>query len=195
MNEVSPPNIDKDLKPNSKKTFIKELLSYVVIAVVIVVPIRMFIVQPFIVNGSSMDTTFLDGQYLIIDEISYRFEEPARGDVVVFKYPNNPRIYYIKRIIGLPNETISINNENITIKNAENPEGFTLTETYTHSATLGKTSVLLGADEYFVMGDNRLVSSDSRYWGGLPRKNIIGKPVLRLFPLNVISLMPGTVKE
>lgn len=192
MNE---PNPETPVETKSKKGFFKELFSYIFFAVIIVVPIRMFIMQPFIVNGSSMDTTFASGQYLIIDEVSYRFNEPARGDVIVFKYPKNPKIYYIKRIIGLPNDTVLINNSVVTIINEANPDGFIMSEQYTHSPTIGNATTELGDNEYFVMGDNRLVSADSRYWGALPRKNIVGKPILRLFPFSMIDYKPGLLQN
>jgi signal peptidase I len=139
-----------------------------------------------------MDTTFAHGEYLIVDELSYRFQEPARGDVVVFKYPLEPKKYFIKRIIALPGETISVKNQDVTIINTENPKGFKLNEPYVHTQTFGDLKKTLGPDEYFVMGDNRLVSSDSRFWGSLPKKNIIGRPFVRLLPFSRIDYLPGT---
>lgn len=177
-----------------KKGFIKELVSYAITALVIVVPVRLWIAQPFVVNGASMDTTFADGQYLIVDEISYRFNPPQRGDVLIFKYPLDPSKYFIKRLIGLPGETVVVKNEKITITNKENPQGFVLGETYTHSQTFANVKTTLSEDQYFVMGDNRLVSSDSRYWGALPKENIIGRPIARLLPFSKISLLPGEVR-
>lgn len=187
MNELPP------VAP-TKKGFLKELVSYAITALVIVVPIRLWIAQPFVVNGSSMDTTFLDSQYLIVDEISYRFSPPERGDVLIFKYPLDPSKYFIKRLIGLPGETVIVKNEKITIINSENPNGVVLDETYTHSQTFANTKTTLSDDQYFVMGDNRLVSSDSRYWGALPKENVIGRPVARLLPLSKIKLFPGEVR-
>ncbi len=183
-----------DLKPSFKKSpFIKELLSYAIIALVVVVPIRLWIAQPFIVNGSSMDTTFADGEYLIVDEISYRFHAPERGDVLIFKYPQDPSKYFIKRLIGLPSETVIIKNDTVTIKNALNPNGVVLSEPYIHSRTFGNVTTTLGPDEYFVMGDNRIVSSDSRVWGPLPKDDLIGRPVARLLPLSRVNFFPGDV--
>jgi signal peptidase I len=123
--EESKPIISKG-KINLKvlKDNVIEFVKFAIIALIIVVPIRMFIAQPFIVSGSSMFPTFHDGEYLIIDELSYNLGEPHRQDVVVFRYPKNPKKYFIKRVIGLPNETIIIKDGKITIKNSEFPEAF-----------------------------------------------------------------------
>lgn len=176
-----------------KNSFLRELISYAVIALVVVVPIRTWIAQPFVVNGSSMDETFRDGEYLIVDELSYRFREPERGEVLIFKYPQNPSKYFIKRLIGLPGETITIKNGKVTIKNAAHPKGIELNEPYTNSRTFGDVSVTLGEGEYFVMGDNRIVSSDSRLWGPLPKEDLVGRPIVRLLPFGRIGLEPGNV--
>lgn len=178
--------------PAKESSFIKELITYAVIALVIVVPVRMWIAQPFIVSGSSMDTTFKDGEYLIVDEITYRFREPERGEVLIFKYPQNPSKYFIKRLIGLPGETVTIKNDTIIITNTDHPEGVALNEPYINSKTFGDVNMTLAADEYFVMGDNRLVSSDSRVWGPLPKEDLVGRPIVRLLPLSKIDLVPGT---
>lgn len=168
-----------------------EMIKFAVLALVIVIPIRMFIAQPFIVSGLSMFPTFNDSEYLIVDEISYRFNEPQRGDVVIFRYPKDPSKFFIKRIIGLPGETVLISGNDVTIKNDSHPEGFQLEQpfvTNTANNTLEKEVV---EGEYFVMGDNRSASSDSRYWGTLPRKNIIGRAYLRLLPVAEASILPG----
>ncbi|MFA5095293.1 MAG: signal peptidase I [Candidatus Paceibacterota bacterium] len=172
-----------------------ELVRFVLIAIAIVIPIRMFIAQPFIVSGSSMDPTFEDGQYLIIDEISYRLNNPQRNDVVVFRYPNDPTKFFIKRIIGLPNETVDIKGTVITITNKENPEGFILDQSYIKNAVESNTHLELKNDEYFVMGDNRSASSDSRYWGAVPKNLLIGKVFLRLLPISEIGILPGDYKK
>lgn len=172
---------------NKKGAFWKELLKYAVMAIVIVIPIRTWIAQPFIVNGSSMDTTFKDGEYLIVDEISYRFKAPERGDVLIFKYPNDPSKYFIKRLIGLPGETVTVTNDSVTVN------GVTINEPYLHSQTYGNNTWRLSDDQYFVMGDNRIVSSDSRVWGPLPKEDLIGRPIVRLLPLTRLGILPGTV--
>jgi len=172
-----------------------DIVKFAVIALAIVIPIRLYIAQPFVVSGESMFPTFNDGQYLIIDEISYITNGPHRGDVVVFRYPNDPSRFFIKRIIGMPNEKITINGKEITIINKENPEGFILTEPYIRENFPTNETYTTGNQEYFVMGDNRNHSSDSRVWGILPRKFMIGRAYLRLLPVNSISYLPGAYKE
>lgn len=172
-----------------------ELARFAMIAVIIVVPIRMFIAQPFIVSGSSMVPTFEDGQYLIVDEISYYFEKPVRDDVVVFRYPNDPSKFFIKRIIGLPGETVDIKGSDVYITNTEHPDGFKLEQPYVKNPSQNNTHFELKDGEFFVMGDNRSASSDSRYWGAVPKDNLIGKVFLRLLPVKEIGVMPGSYKE
>ena len=172
---------------------ILEWAKVVVIALAIALPIRWFVAEPFIVNGASMDPTFATGQFLVVDRLTYRFEAPKRGDVIVFEYPNDPSVYYIKRIIGLPGETVNINNGKITITNKENPNGLLLNEAYlaTEHLSYDTSSTTLDSTHYFVMGDNRSQSSDSRIWGALDKHFIIGRPIVRLLPLPTISLWPG----
>lgn len=181
-------------KLSCNKKDILDLIKYIVIAILIVIPVRMFIAQPFIVSGESMLSTFLDGDYLIIDEISYHLREPHRGDVVVFKYPLDTKRFFIKRIIGLPNEEIEIKSGVVSITNKENPEGFVLEEPYLKQEFIDDFNFKTGNEEFFVMGDNRARSSDSRYWGALPENLIIGRAFVRLLPLNNISYLPGNIK-
>lgn len=175
-----------------RENFFTELLKFALIAVVIVVPMRLFVAQPFIVSGASMEPTFDNGEYLIVDELSYRFEEPERGDVVIFKYPRDESQYFIKRIIGLPGERVNVSESGVLIR-TEGGETLTLAEPYVINQGNGRNvTTTLGEDEYFVMGDNRPESSDSRYWGELPRENIIGRAFLRLLPVQTISVFPGS---
>ncbi len=163
--------------------FIWEVSKIAILSLLIVIPIRYFIFQPFFVSGQSMEPNFYNKDYLIVDEISYRVAEPERGDVIIFKYPKNPSERYIKRIIGLPDETVEIKNNEIIIKSGS--ELIILDETIYFSEpveTSGNLSVSLGIDEYFVLGDNRQNSFDSRRWGAVPRKNIIGKVFLKVWP-------------
>ena len=111
-------------------SFIFELLKIVIISLVIIIPVRYFLIQPFYVKGASMEPNFYDREYLIIDEISYRFNEPRRGDIVVFRYPKDPQEFFIKRVIALPGESVQIKDGKVTIFNAVNPEGFVLREDY-----------------------------------------------------------------
>ncbi|HTL39718.1 MAG TPA: signal peptidase I [Methylomirabilota bacterium] len=181
-----------------------DFAKIVIVALIIIIPIRYFVFQPFIVSGSSMVPNFQNGQYLVIDELSYHFSQPKRGDVIVLKHHNidasgkDHQEFYIKRLIGLPGETVKIdNNGSVIIINAEHPEGSTINEpylpsqslTYVHNPTIigGNKVVTLGADEYFMLGDNRLASSDSRDWGVLKRSDMVGKTFLRLLPLNTFE--------
>lgn len=140
-----------------------EFIKFTVIAILIVVPVRLWIAQPFIVSGASMEPTFENGNYLIIDELSYHFRQPEKNEVIVFRYPLDPSKFFIKRLIGLPGETIEINNQKI----------------------------ILGQNEYFVEGDNRPASSDSRIWGPVPENLIVGRVFIRLWPLTQAAVLPG----
>ncbi len=179
--------------PAKENPFV-EILRFSVIALLIVIPIRTFIAQPFIVSGASMNETFQNGEYLIVDQLSYNLASPERGDVIIFRYPRDPSKYFIKRIIGVPNDTISIVDSTVTITNDENPDGFVLTEPYIKSMRPGANiTEELGEREYFVMGDNRDESSDSRVWGVLQEERIIGRAFLRLFPPQTIGVLPGAI--
>lgn len=170
---------------------LREIFWLVLLAVLIVVPIRVFVAQPFVVDGLSMFPTFHNGDYLIIDELTYRLAEPTRGDVIVFRYPNNPSVFYIKRVIGLPGETVKIARGQVTILKTDGST-LTLDEPYVveEDATYTSDSTL-GPDQYFVMGDNRPKSSDSRVWGPLPKNDIIGKAFVRIFPVASAAVHPG----
>ena len=177
--------------------FIRDILKFTLLSLVVVIPIRVFIAQPFLVSGSSMKPTFHDGEYLVVDEISYYLDKPARGDVIVFKYPYDRSKYFIKRIIGLPGETVDINNNKIAIRNADHPDGLPLDEIYITDKTWGgrTMSVTLNKEEYFVMGDNRNASSDSREWGPLDGSFITGHVKLRLLPITKVEISPGAVDK
>jgi len=181
-------------KETPKESF-WELVRFAIIAVAIVIPIRIFIAQPFIVSGSSMFPTFQDGQYLIVDEISYKLTDPQRDDVVIFRYPNDTTKFFIKRIIGLPGETVDINGSEVTITNKEHPEGFKIDQPFVENKANNDTHFELKNNEYFVMGDNRTASSDSRYWGAVPKKLLVGRAFIRLLPINKIGIMPGNYKQ
>lgn len=172
-----------------------EIIKFAALALVIVIPIRMFVGQPFIVSGESMSPTFENANYLIVDELSYHFHEPVRGDVIVFRYPKDTSKFFIKRVIGLPGETVKIAGNTITVINTAHPEGFTLDEEYVKHPSDNTLTREVGTDELFVMGDNRSGSSDSRVWGNLPEKDIIGRVFVRLFPLKDISYLPGSLNS
>lgn len=176
---------------------LREWVQVIVIALVIAIPIRWLIAEPFIVNGASMDPTFATDQFLIVDRVTYRFEQPQRGDVIVFEYPNDPSIYYIKRIIVLPSESFSIKDGKIFVADVADPKGFYVNDSFVatdHSSYDNVATTTMDATHYFVMGDNRSQSSDSRIWGPLDRHFIIGRPIVRLLPITAISVLPGEEK-
>ena len=166
--------------------FVWDFLKIFIIALAIIIPIRFYLFQPFIVTGQSMLPNFEDGQYLVIDEISYRFTSPQRGEVTVIRSPNDDSQFFIKRIIGLPGETIEISNGSVIIKNSERPLGFVLDEAYLPQdlQTFGNTAKTLKANEYFVLGDNRIASSDSRVFGPIQEETIVGRVFIRAFPIS-----------
>lgn len=169
-----------------------EFGKFIFFVLAVVVVVRVFIAQPFVVSGTSMVPTFADKNYLIIDELTYRFREPVMGEVIVFHPPVDSDTYYIKRVIGIPGDTVTIKNGKVTVTNAAHPDGLALNEDYITTDTPDDNyTVTVPEDKYFVMGDNRPASFDSRRWGLLPKKNIIGRVFLRLFPVNQIDFLPG----
>ena len=170
--------------------YVAEIVQVVLISLAIIVPIRYFLVQPFYVQGASMEPNFADKDYLIIDEISYRFKEPARGDIVVFKYPGDPKQIFIKRIVGLPGEKIKIFDGKVTIYNDANPDGSAVDESAylnPYVYTSGDKITTLKSDEFFVLGDNRGSSLDSRIFGAVDQRSIIGRVWLRGWPFDKIQ--------
>lgn len=171
----------------SSGSFVIEVVKIVVISLVIIIPIRYFLIQPFYVKGASMEPNFHDYEYLIIDEISYRFNEPARGDVIVLEDPRNAARFFIKRVIGLPGEQIVISDGDVYIYNENNSDGTLLDETvYLGSLveTTGEKDVTLGEDEFYVLGDNRSASLDSRVIGPINKGEIVGRAWLRAWPFS-----------
>ncbi|MFA5310414.1 MAG: signal peptidase I [Candidatus Paceibacterota bacterium] len=173
--------------------FLLDSLKILLIALAIVIPVRMLLFQPFVVKGESMEPNYHSGDYLIIDELSYRLRDPQRGEVIVFKYPLNPSYRYIKRIIALPNETIELKDGQVYVSRADGEAQKIDESLYINEETREKWKKMLvygpltlNADEYFVMGDNRNNSSDSRVWGVLPLENITGKVLLRISLFEVL---------
>ncbi len=166
--------------------FFRDLLPVIVVSLGIIIPVRYFLIQPFYVKGASMEPNFFDNEYLIIDEISYRFNEPQRGDIVVFRYPNNPSEFFIKRVIGLPGERIVIKDGRITVFTAARPEGVVLDETEYLGLTLTSQTrdVTLGLDEFYLLGDNRQASLDSRIFGPVHRTFLVGRVWVRGWPVD-----------
>lgn len=175
----------------SVATFVWEAFKVFAVSMVIIIPIRYFLVQPFLVRGPSMEPNFFDGEYLVIDKLSYRLREPSRGEVVVFRLPLPPSHYLIKRIVGLPGETVTVADGKVVIANDAYPAGRVLDEsTYLSSdlASEGNVTLTLAEDQYFVLGDNRAASLDSRSWGALARGDIAGRAWIRAFPFWAITV-------
>lgn len=183
--------------------FVWETAKVVLLSLVIILPVRYYLIQPFFVKGSSMVPNFHDKEYILVDKWTYRLGDPQRGDVIIFRYPDNPKEYFIKRILGLPGETVVAgNNNSVVVYNERYPDGFVVFEgeylpetnpTYcgTNTTYCG-TRVTLGEDDYFVMGDNREHSSDSRFFGPVNISYFAGMAWLRLWPLDKISFIPRT---
>ncbi len=166
-----------------------EVFEIALVAVGAVFVIRSFLVQPFLVSGSSMVPNFKNGDYLLVDELTYRFRSPERGEVVVFRYPNDQSTYFIKRIIGLPGERVVIKDSKITVYNGASSGGFVLAESYLPKSvyTNGDEEFKLKEGQYLTLGDNRSYSFDSRSWGMLPRSDIVGLVRLRLWPITALQ--------
>jgi signal peptidase I len=201
------PDLHQEQKESSSSIFL-ELIKVVFWALVIIVPVRVLLFQPFFVQGASMEPNFYDGEYLIVNELGYKetdinfngqdffsikpYKELSRGEIVVFRYPKNPSQYFIKRIIGLPGEKIEIKDNHVIIFNQENPDGFVLDESgyispSTRTSSGSNQTFEIKKDEYLVLGDNREHSSDSRVWGNVPQKNIIGRVAIRAWPFDRIG--------
>jgi len=175
----------------SSLLFVAGIAEIIIISLAIIIPIRYFLVQPFYVRGASMIPNFHDGEYLIIDELSYRIGEPERGEVIVFKYPLDKSQYFIKRIVGLPGESVTLGDGKIMVINEEYPGGIFLDESFylvDGSKTYGETTIKLGEEEYLVLGDNRGSSLDSRSFGALDEDLIIGKVWFRGWPIDNAGL-------
>ncbi|MCX6812678.1 MAG: signal peptidase I [Candidatus Berkelbacteria bacterium] len=176
-------------------SFFFDLLKTFVIVVIVAFSIRFFVVQPFVVDGDSMLPNFINNEYLIAEKVSYDFKEPSRGDVVIFRYPKNPSVIYIKRLIGLPGETIEIKDNKVFVASSPTSDEKVLDEsgylpvvikTYPLDNIDKSVSykITLADNEFFVLGDNREHSSDSREWGVLPKANIIGRVLVTVSPLD-----------
>lgn len=181
-------------------SFFFDLIKTFIVVMIIAFVIRYFVIQPFVVDGDSMLPTFVNNEYLIAEKISYDFHQPRRGDVVIFRYPKNPSVIYIKRVIGLPGESVKIVDGKIEIADYGSDQYNILEENYLSLGTKTETNlvendqlgsgfkIVLQENEFFVLGDNRDHSSDSREWGILPRTNIIGRVWLTITPLDKLQV-------
>lgn len=179
---------------NSRKgerNVLREIFWYLVIAFVLIIPFRYFVAQPFIVSGNSMAPTFSPNEYIVIDKLSYHFQKPVRGEVVIFEYPLDASLYFIKRVAGIPGDTIDVANGSVSIKKVYQL-GAAASSTKVRASKNNPEApyeVTLASDEYFMVGDNGDASSDSRTWGPLQSKFIVGRASVRLFPLNKIGFV------
>ncbi len=163
-------------------SFIWEISKVAIIAALIVIPVRHFVFQPFVVRGQSMAPNLAEGDYLIVDELTYQFRGPERGEVVVFKSPEDPSQRFIKRVVGLPGETVEIKNNKVAIYGKEKSAVLDESEYLPSSVgTIGDATFELEKDEYFVLGDNRDFSYDSRRFGVILEDNIIGRFFFRVW--------------
>ena len=194
MLEKEPIKLDNQVVGEREKSFLAsaglfflELIKIVILAGVTIGLVRYFLFKPFYVRGQSMEPNFHEKDYLIIDELSYRMREPERGEVIVFKAPNASKDYYLKRIVGLPGERVKISDDKIIIYNDEFPQGIVLPEMYLDKITYGAIDQTLGPNDYFVMGDNRGASYDSRRFGPIEKENIVGRAWLRGWPFTRVA--------
>ena len=191
----------QEKEQENMKDFIIEVVKMFFLALIIIVPVRMFLFQPFIVRGASMEPNFSEKEYLIINEFGYKNtpvsilgkdivtvrprKEFERQEIVVFRAPNDEKQFYIKRIVGLPGETVEIGGGEVKVYNDEFPDGMVLEEGYLPEGrkTNGSMKVVLSDDEYYVLGDNRAASSDSRTFGPIGKTEVVGKVLLRAWPM------------
>ncbi len=205
---TSPNKIDDNSEVENEEVygvghFLWEIVKIGILAFIIIIPVRTFLFQPFSVQGSSMEPNFHNREYLIVGEFGYKethirigdinlfhsipFRTLHRGDAVVFRPPNISGQYFIKRVVGLPGEMIEIENDRVSIRNEQSPGGFFLDESEYLSPTVrteGKQKIQLADDEYYLLGDNRSASRDSRFFGPVSKSLITGKVLLRAWPFD-----------
>lgn len=182
--------------------FFLEMVKVFILAAVIIIPVRVFLFQPFFVQGSSMQPNFENGEYLVVNEFGYKktsiglpgspvftvspFRSLVRQEPIVFRSPQKAGLYLIKRVIGLPGETVRIEHSRVIISDTAHPEGFVLDESAYLAASVVTTDMkplTLGPDQYFVLGDNRMNSLDSRVFGPVDRGLIVGRVLFRAWPI------------
>jgi signal peptidase I len=177
--------------------FFLDFVETIVIALAIFVIVYRFLFQPHQVKGNSMMNNFYDGEYVLTDKITYRFRLPARGEVIVFKAPKNEDYDYIKRIIALPGDRVKVEGGQVYLNNQKLDESVYLhQDSYTQAGYFSQegTEILVPAESYYVLGDNRNHSSDSREWGVVPKDNIIGRAWIRYWPLNQFGVIKNQAK-
>lgn len=173
-------------------SFFFDILQTVVFAISIFLFIYLLLFQPHKIKGESMQPNYPNGEFLLTDKVTYRFHPPQRGDVIVFKAPVNEEDDYIKRIIGLPGETVSIRNGYVYINGKMLKENYLPNGLYTTGGPFlpNDKEIVVPSDHFFVLGDNRSYSSDSRVWGFVPKQNIIGRAWFIYWPLQNAGITP-----
>lgn len=175
-------------------TFFFDILESIVVALAIFVVVYLFFYQPHQVKGASMEPNFHDGEYILTNKYEYRFADPKRGDVVVFKSPQNPDIDFIKRVIGLPGDHVKLLGNHFYINDVLLNENYIAPELFTYYGSFLRegAEIVVPKDRLFVVGDNRPRSSDSREWGTIEKSSIIGKSQLRYWPFDRFGIIPVT---
>lgn len=202
--ELAPEKVELVNRPISEHPlaivfrYLYEIIKTIVIVIIMYLLIRTFIFQPFEVDGSSMEPTLHNNEFLLVQKVTSYFKDIQRGDVIVFRYPNDPKVSYVKRIVGLPGDKVAISQGKVTIYNSQTPNGLVLDENYLVQGQQTRVNNdysehdwTVGANEYFVMGDNRDHSDDSRSWNFVPKSNIIGQVWLTVYPIKDF----GTVEK
>jgi len=169
---------------NKVKAIIKEYAESLLIAFVLAMIIRTFVVQAFKIPTGSMRPTLIEGDRILVNKFIYKFREPKRGEVIVFKYPEDPKLAFIKRLIGLSNEVLEIKNGRIFINDTIIEDNNITKSFYYNRGDYGGVDqqIKISDDNLFALGDNSANSRDSRYWGFVPRENMIGKAMLIYWP-------------
>lgn len=183
--ETNNENIPTGTENKKHGMYLGEILESVAIAVILAVIIRFFLFQPFYIPSGSMEPTLKPGDRIIVNKLIYRYSQPERGDIMVFKYPRDPARDFIKRAVGLPEETVEIKDSKVYINDKKISQPFL--EPGLQFGSFGPVEVPGGS--YFMMGDNRNNSEDSRIWGTLPGENIVGKAMFIYWPISRIGLI------
>lgn len=163
-----------------------DFLQGIVVILAIMVMIYLFVMSPQEINGASMDPTFHNGEYILTNKIEYKFKKPSRGDVIIFKSPRNKDIDYIKRIIGEPGDRVALENGAFVINGMKLDEPYLPAGLYTSGGSFlpEGAEIVVAEGRYFMAGDNRGHSSDSREFGPIPLEDFIGKAFLRYWPFS-----------
>jgi signal peptidase I len=178
-------HIEDDAQPSMTWMMLRELIETIVLSLVIFLLIRQ-VVQNYRIESHSMEPNFYEGQFILVNKMAYRLGSPERGDVLVFHNPNNVKEDYIKRVIGLPGDTLEIHDGKVFINGRELVEKYPINE-ITRTQVYGP--VVIEPDHLFVMGDNRPQSQDSRYFGQLSEDLIVGKAWVRVWPFNKFGII------